>query len=120
VGLEPAELFDPVHRAAALAVVDRLVAKAERHLAHALVYVERLPRRYARLRLACVWPLLFAAGTLARCRGNPAVVDGEAKLDRAEVRRILRRSLPAAWSNAAVRHLYTALLHPGQKPTSSR
>lgn len=118
--LEPAELFEPSQRAAALRVVDRLIAKAQGHLRYGLAYVEALPRRCSRLRLACAWPLLFAAATLARCRGNPTVLEGEAKLTRAEVRTILRRSLPVTWSNAALRRLYGALLHAGQRPTSSR
>ena len=98
-GLEPAQLFDPAHLDAALAVVERLADKAERHLRHGCDYIALLPRREHRLRLMCAWPLLFAARTVALSRGNPEVLQAEAKMTRAEVHAIMRRTAWLGWSN---------------------
>ncbi|HEX5520488.1 MAG TPA: squalene/phytoene synthase family protein [Longimicrobiaceae bacterium] len=95
----PEALFDPARRDAALAVVERLATKAERHLARGCDYIALLPRREYRLRLMCAWPLLFAARTVALSRGNPEVLRCEAKMTRAEVRGIMRRSAWRAWSD---------------------
>lgn len=112
LGLTPAQLFEPAHREAAMRVVARLVAKAERHLAHGMQYVLLLPRRMHRLRLMCIWPLLFAARTLAVARDDPRSLASDAKVSRAEVRRIMRASALRGWSNGWLRGYFDAL-NPG-------
>lgn len=97
--LSRADLFDPAYQLQALQVLDMLNAKAERHLHAALAYVKALPRRMHALRLACIWPLLFAVRTLAISRHNVNVLIGEVKMSRAEVRAIVRDSTLFGWSN---------------------
>jgi farnesyl-diphosphate farnesyltransferase len=60
-----------------------------------------VPRREARLRLACVWPLLIGLGTLARLRRAENLLDPAVtvKVPRAEVRWLLARSLALVWSD---------------------
>ena len=80
-------------------VIDQLVSKAETHLLYGLSYITNLPRRQHRIRLACMWPLLFAVKTLAVSRNNINVVLAEAKISRAEVMTIVRKTTLFGWSN---------------------
>ena len=93
-------LFRPENRAIALAVLERLVRKAERHLDMARGYIRSIPRRHHGIRLFCMLPLFFAVRTLAISRANPAVFDAETKIRRAEVRRIVAASRVLGGSNA--------------------
>ncbi len=97
---DPSELFHPEHRATALAALDALVRKAERHLDAARGYIRAIPRRHHGIRLFCLLPLLFAVRTLAISRANPAVFDEETKITRAEVRRIVGSARLLGASNA--------------------
>ena len=100
VDLRRADLFDPAYALQALQVLDMLSDKAERHLHSALAYVKALPRWLHGLRLACIWPLLFAVRTLAISRHNVNVLIGEVKMTREEVQAIVRDSTLFGWSNA--------------------
>lgn len=99
VGIAREQLFSPEHRGSAMLVVERLVEKAEQHLQAGMAYIRRLPRRFHKLRLACMWPLLLAAGTLGVSRGNPEVLSSEAKLSRKMVKRIIAKTMLFGWSN---------------------
>lgn len=101
-GRDAAEIFDPTHRAVALDVVERLAAKAAGHFDSAEDYVRGIPRSSHRVRLFCLLPLLFGERTLAISRGNPEVLEGEAKIGRADVRRIVRLASLLGFSNAWV------------------
>jgi farnesyl-diphosphate farnesyltransferase len=116
-GLSREELFEAERRLAALAVMRRLLGKGERHLENGLRYIELLPRRYHRLRLMCIWPLCFAARTLAVSRDNPAVLETEAKISRGEVRSIMRWTRLLGWSNRWLRWYYARQV--GQTPSAS-
>lgn len=109
-GLTQDGLFAPGNEQAGVAVVNDLVAKAERHLASALSYVRSLPRRMHRLRLACTWPLLFAARTLSASRNNAAILRSEVKVGRPEIRAIMKQSAMFGWSNTWLSHYTTKLL----------
>ena len=98
-GLMLADLFSASHRSRAMRVVGDLITKGEHHLQSGLSYVSLIPRRLHRLRLACMWPLLFAAKTLAVSRDNPDVLCGEVKITRATVKRIVRNTTLFGWSN---------------------
>lgn len=98
-GLTPSELFSPDSREPALRVIDDLVEKAERHLMSGVAYIRLIPRHLHRLRLACMWPLLFAAATVSVSRDNPLVLSGEVKIGRDAVKRIMRDSTLWGWSN---------------------
>ena len=59
-----------------------------------------------------MWPLLFAARTLAVSRDNPEVLSSEVKVSRATIKRIVVHSRLLGWSNAWLaaytRHLLTS------------
>ncbi|MDE2796098.1 MAG: squalene/phytoene synthase family protein [Gemmatimonadota bacterium] len=95
----PGELFDPSNRQAALAVLARLVGKAERHLDAARAYIRLIPRRHHRVRLFCLLPLLYAVRTLALSRDNPDVLERETKMTRGEVVGITRKAWTLGFSN---------------------
>ncbi len=80
-------------------VLERLVAKADRHLEVAAEYIALIPRRCHRIRLFCLLPYLFAVRTLALSRGNRAVFRRETKIPRTEVRQIVRTAGIWGWSN---------------------
>lgn len=109
VGLRPPELFEPQNLDAAMRVVDKLADKAERHLRAGLAYVKRIPRRFHRVRLACMWPLFFAVRTLAISRGSRDVLAAEAKISRTEVRQIVRETQAMGWSNRWLDEYYERL-----------
>ncbi len=112
VGLKPPDLFKPENLEAAMQVVEALADKAERHLYQGLQYVKLIPRRYHRLRLACMWPLFFAARTLAISRGNRQVLEAEAKMTRDEVRSIMADTWRMGWSNRWLDAYYERLRLP--------
>lgn len=99
VNLSANELFLPENRAEAIKVLDMLADKAERHLHAALTCVKTLPRWQHRIRLACIFPLMFAIRTLAISRRNTDVFNSEAKMTREEVKRIVRDATLWGWSN---------------------
>ena len=97
--VSPSQLFEPENLEAAMAVLARMVAKADRHLAAARAYIRLIPRRHHRVRLFCLLPLLFAVRTLAISRANPDVLRRETKMTRPEVRAITRRAMLMGFSN---------------------
>lgn len=99
VNLTPHELFQPENRAEAIQVLDMLADKAERHLRAALTCIKTLPPWQHRIRLACIFPLMFAIRTLAISRRNAQVFEDEAKISREEVRQIVMDSKLWGWSN---------------------
>jgi phytoene/squalene synthetase len=98
-GLTRDTLFEPANLPQAMRVVGMLADKADRHLSHGLAYVTAFPRRYHGLRLALMWPFYFAVRTLAINRYDPGVIQGEAKLTRAEVQRIVAHTKLLGWWN---------------------
>lgn len=115
VGLTPSQLFDPSNMDKALKVIDLLALKAERHLNAGMAFVLALPRRQHRIRLACIWPLFFAAKTLAMSRNNAEVLLSEAKIGRDQVSLIVRNTTAFGWSNHWLRWYYRYLTH-SEKP----
>lgn len=113
VGLQPEQLFDPYNLERSLAVLEMLIAKAERHLREGVRYITALPRREHRIRLACAWPLFFAARTLALSRNNAQVLLTEAKVGRVQIGLIVRDTTAFGWSNHWLRWYFRMLLHPG-------
>jgi len=99
LGLTRETLFDPMQLDKAMQVVSMLVDKADRHLNHGLAYVTTFPRRHHRIRLALMWPFLFAVRTLAISRHNAYVLLSEAKIGRSTVKRIVALTKLLGWSN---------------------
>lgn len=112
LGLTRDSLFEPRDVDRSLQVVERLAQKAERHLWGGLSYVMALPRRFHRIRLACMWPVYFAVGTLAVSRNNAKVILDEAKLGRDQVLEILTRTKLFGWSNHWLHFYYRRLAQP--------
>jgi farnesyl-diphosphate farnesyltransferase len=108
-GLTRDGLFDPANLDASMEVVRMLADKAAGHLQHGVGYVQAFPRRQHYIRLACMWPLLFAARTLAISVENVDVLHDEAKMGRDQVRRIVRDTTLFGWSNHWLNRYYTGL-----------
>jgi farnesyl-diphosphate farnesyltransferase len=104
LGLRPADLLDPHALARVRPLLLELLAAADGHLAEGLAYTLAVPRREARLRLACLWPLLLALATLARLRRADDLLDPRVaiKVPRPAVRRLLMRSALRVGSNRAL------------------
>ena len=61
-------------------VLSALVRYTLTHLDQAREYIHRLPRRTVRLRLSCMWPLLFAVQTLEVICTSEALFDPQARV----------------------------------------
>jgi len=109
MGLTKEQLFDPEHREQALKVLDMMTDKAERHLRQALQYIKSLPWWQHGIRLGCIFPLMFAIRTLAVSRHNAQVFETEAKITRAEVKKIVLDSTLWGWSNLWLDRYYQEL-----------
>jgi len=109
VNLTAHELFQPEYRAQAIQVLDMLADKAERHLHAALTCIKSLPPWQHRIRLACIFPLMFAIRTLAISRRNAQVFDSEAKISRDEVKQIVTDTTLWGWSNFWLESYYQKL-----------
>ncbi len=115
VNLTAHELFQPENRAEAIKVLDMLADKAERHLHAALACVKSLPPWQHRIRLACIFPLMFAIRTLAISRRNADVFSNEAKITREEVKQIVKDATLWGWSNMWLDSYYQKLSAVGRE-----
>ena len=114
---EPHEILDPAKRGAARAAVAELVALAASALDGALAFTLLIPRREARLRLFCVWPIFLAARTLGRVLEDERGLLRGARIRRSEVRRCLSETTALVWSNRGLRWLYArARIGLGEAP----
>lgn len=93
-GLAPEDLLDPAAMDRFRPVYTRYLDQTHTLLAEGWTYTNVLPWRQMRLRLACAWPALIGARTLALLRaGNVLDPARRLKVGRAEVRSLLLRSL---------------------------
>jgi farnesyl-diphosphate farnesyltransferase len=106
LGLTRDGLLAKENAAKILRMVDRLADKAEKHLQYGLDYILSLPKWIHGIRLACMWPLLFAVRTLASSRDNINVILTEAKISRVEVKKIIRDTTLFGWSNSWLNNYY--------------
>lgn len=109
LGLTRDDLFCPENAVQILKVIQRLADKAETHLQYGLNYITSLPKWLHGLRLACMWPLLFAVRTLAVSRDNIDVIISEAKITRTDVKKIIRETTLFGWSNNWLTSYYNRL-----------
>jgi farnesyl-diphosphate farnesyltransferase len=93
----------------ALAVINRLIDKAEKHLKYGLDYISAFPFWLHRVRLSCIWPLFFAIKTLAVSRDNPEVIRSEVKISRNDVFDIMRSTTLLGWSDFWLQRYYNKL-----------
>lgn len=109
-GICPVELFNPDYLPAAMQVINRVAEKAAHHLNAALSYVLFLPPWMHSIRLACIWPMLFAAKTLTISRQNVNILLNEVKITRPEVTKIIRDTSLMGWSNNWLRGYFNRLM----------
>jgi farnesyl-diphosphate farnesyltransferase len=104
LGLSPQDLLTPAALPRARPLVDALIDEAVACLDDGRAYALAVPRREARLRLACAWPLLIGLRTLARLRRAENLLDPTVtvKVPRGEIRRLLAGSLALVWSDRAL------------------
>jgi farnesyl-diphosphate farnesyltransferase len=102
-GLRPESLLEPNQMPSFRGLYRRYLDRAESYLAAGWGYTNALPRKQVRVRLACAWPILLGAETIARLRAANVLDDRERiKISRGEVRATVFRSVirypfPAAW-----------------------
>ena len=103
VGLVPADLLNPENISKLRPLYDKHLTAAQAFLAAGWDYTNALPYGQMRVRLACAWPILIGAKTLSRLRtGNVLDATQRIKISRADVRRVISRSVltypwPPAW-----------------------
>ena len=104
------ENANPEARAAVLA---ELVKKAWGHVMEGVEYILLIPRRYMRIRLFCLWPLLMAAENLKAIGDGHIVFDsvGKVKISRKDVKRIIKSTSWHFYSNRWIRKTFEEL-HP--------
>jgi farnesyl-diphosphate farnesyltransferase len=90
-GLAPTDLLKKDALPAFRPVLKCLVAMAVEHLDQGWLYTMAIPRRELRLRLACMWPILFAGETLRLVSHSPHLLDPSRtlKISRGQVYRII-------------------------------
>jgi len=89
VGLKPADLLEPRVLSQFKPVLVQLLRIALDHLDQGWLYAMAIPRREWRVRLACIWPILFAMKTLSRISLSADVLNADMriKMTRSEVYR---------------------------------
>jgi farnesyl-diphosphate farnesyltransferase len=103
VGLNAADLLHSATEPKLRPLYNSYLDQASAHLAAGWDYTNVLPRSCVRVRLACAWPSLIGARTLARLRVEPILDPSHrVKISRAEVRGLLARSVllypwPGRW-----------------------
>jgi farnesyl-diphosphate farnesyltransferase len=94
LGLRPADLLEPAAEPRFRPLYRELLDTAGNHLKAGWEYTLMVPPGQARVRLACSWPILIGQATLARLRKENVLDAGRRiKISRAEVRRLMARSL---------------------------
>ena len=109
-GIDP--LTDPFHdhRESYTRVHKQLIRLALQYLDEALQYMLDIPRTLIRYRLFCAWPLFMALETLVKLYGEERLFTGQViKINRHDVRRIVRSTSIAVLSNQALRLLYSRI-----------
>jgi len=114
LGLTRDGLFAKENAAKVLEIINRLADKAEMHLQYGLDYIMDLPKWLHGIRLACMWPLLFAVRTIAVSRNNIDVILNEAKITRGEIKKIIRDTTLFGWSNSWLNNYYERMSQPRQ------
>ncbi|WP_179401014.1 phytoene/squalene synthase family protein [Burkholderia guangdongensis] len=104
-GLQVGDLLAAHASRRARPVLFELLRIALAQYCDACAYTLAIPRRFVRLRLACLWPILIGLETLELLARHDAWLDPAqpAKVPRKRVYRIIAGSLAIVGSNAAIR-----------------
>ncbi len=91
IPLEPEDLLNPENLPKIRPLVMQLIETAIDHLDQGWMYTLAIPRTEVRLRLACMWPILFAGHTLRRVALSPDLLDPtvNVKIPKSQVKRIM-------------------------------
>ncbi|HXZ26033.1 MAG TPA: phytoene/squalene synthase family protein [Nitrospiria bacterium] len=109
-GLSPADLAKPGALPALRPIVHRLIKLTIDHLDHGWRYIEGLPRRPFRLRLACLWPHLLALKTLALVAATGRLLEpAPLKISRAAVYRTMAVTMLVIWSPQLLNRYHSRL-----------
>ena len=110
-GCSLASLAPGGDRAALRPVVHGLIRETLAHYRAGWKYTLAIPRRQARLRLACAWPLLIGLKTLALLAGleNPCAGGAVSRIRRREVYRTMGMSGGMCFFNSALERYYSRL-----------
>ena len=113
LGLAPRDLVSGAN-AGTIEVARRLEAKARAALARVPDYLDLIPVRRVRYRLFCLWPALWALGSLRHARRDPDFPWGprRPRLPRAEIWRAALGSTLAVHHRATLRGLYALTARP--------
>jgi farnesyl-diphosphate farnesyltransferase len=74
-GLTPSDLLNQDSSDRFKPILRKLIGVAREHLDQGWMYTLSIPRRELRLRLACMWPILFAGQTLRRVADSAVLLD---------------------------------------------
>ena len=104
-------LRQPQARTRILPLLHRLVGDTLAHLDHGCTYIDLLPTRALRLRLSCMWPLLFALQTLEVICESETLLEPQAqvKISRRAVYGTMLVSLGCVVSRRLFLRYYTRL-----------
>ena len=111
LGIRPEELQNPATLQRLQPLIMQLIWHTLEHLDQACQYVRQLPRKALRLRLSCMWPLLFAVQTLEVIGRSEVLLCPEArvKISRGAVYRTMLRSLWCLMAPDMFENYYTYL-----------
>ena len=111
LGLQALDLLDPTLLPRVRPLIVKLIDYTLEHLDHASCYVQLLPRRALRVRLSCMWPLLFAVQTLEEvCQSEGLLSHQErVRISRQAVYCTILRSLWCLVFPARLPHYYASL-----------
>jgi farnesyl-diphosphate farnesyltransferase len=103
-GLDPRDLLDPGNSGAARPLLAEWLNTALDHYEAGWQYTFAIPRREARMRLACAWPLLIGLRTLDLLAASPSWLDPAVtiKVPRVRVYGLMAHSLGTVWSTRAL------------------
>jgi farnesyl-diphosphate farnesyltransferase len=104
LGLEPGDLLDPARAPAVRPLLMEWLHTALDHYEAGWQYTFAIPRREARMRLACAWPLLIGLRTLDLLAASPNWLDPAItlKVPRVRVYGLMAHSLGTVWSTRAL------------------
>jgi len=107
-GIDPMEGNFHDNKEAYTRVHKQLIQWALHYLDEALQYTLDIPRSLIRYRIFCAWPLFMALETLAKLYGEERLFKGQViKINRDDVKRIIRNTSIAVISNNALQLLYS-------------
>ena len=110
IGLTPDDLRNPASMEAFRPVYDELLDLTDAHLEAAVRYTLRLPGHARRLRLACMLPIIIGQRTVDLLRTSNVLDASErVKVQRSEIKSILRRCVMATLVPGGTKRALTAL-----------